>query len=687
MRDPLAHVRTFGCAAFVHLVHTTGPNVDKWDPKSVMHVLLGWDDEHQCYRLALPPNYKIVYSAHVTFQEELFPCKQKGAVTEVDNDFLPRTSGDDAQPHQEISAALQRPRREWMPSAAALENIADASSVAVELDAADICNTLSSISSEIADVPASTYDALRLPEPEGAEWRQSLIDEYTSHEKNGTLGPECKVPDGFKAIPVDFVLKKKRADKQEKRRKKVRAVVKGFHMKQGRDYNDTFAPVPNITILRILLVLTTMLGWAAVQGDVRTAFLCATMDTVVYVAVPRIFNKNPSADQTGYTYHRLLKAIPGIPQGPRLFNQKSHGIYTKNGLTRCTVEHCFYYCKERLLYLVVWVDDIFLFFPPSSTNHAERLWAELQKDLDLDAWEDINDCLACNVTRNHDKKTLTLSQAKAIRATVKRAGLDYSNKADTPIVAGASFTKKDCPAREQDRLALASTQTWYRSMLASCIYFCTWTRPDIAFAISKLCKFMQNPGEKHITALKRLLRYLNDTADKGLVFNFSSAPAKQGLYGYYDASFADDVDTRRSTIAYVFFLFGCPISWNSKLHSYITTSTNHSEYCAAARACKEAKWLSMLMQPFDCMANLLPIPLFSDSQGAIAMCYNPAHKNASKHVDLADHYAREQVERGLVVISYVDTKAMIADALTKALPLANFDKHAKQLVKNVADFA
>ena len=87
------------------------------------------------------------------------------------------------------------------------------------------------------------------------------------------------------------------------------------------------------------------------------------------------------------------------------------------------------------------------------------------------------------------------------------------------------------------------------------------------------------------------------------------------------------------------------------------------------------------------MASLLPIPLFSDSQGAIAMYYNPAHKNASKHVDLADHYAREQVERGLVVISYVDTKAMIADAPTKALPLANFDKHARQLVKNVADFA
>ena len=81
------------------------------------------------------------------------------------------------------------------------------------------------------------------------------------------------------------------------------------------------------------------------------------------------------------------------------------------------------------------------------------------------------------------------------------------------------------------------------------------------------------------------------------------------------------------------------------------------------------------------MTNMVrPIHLFSDSQGAIAMTYNPVKREASKHVDLADHYAREQVERGTITISYVSTKDMIADLLTKALPRATFDHHVTHLV-------
>ena len=75
-----------------------------------------------------------------------------------------------------------------------------------------------------------------------------------------------------------------------------------------------------------------------------------------------------------------------------------------------------------MLYLVVWVDDIFLFFPSSSTNNAERLWAELQKDLDLDAWEDINDCLACNVTRNFTLETHKTERKRARKRRHKKGG-------------------------------------------------------------------------------------------------------------------------------------------------------------------------------------------------------------------------------------------------------------------------
>ena len=135
---------------------------------------------------------------------------------------------------------------------------------------------------------------------------------------------------------------------------------------------------------------------------------------------------------------------------------------------------------------------------------------------------------------------------------------------------------------------------------------------------------MQNPGRDHITALKCTLRYLKATKDRGLKFDFSAGArsTKTGVYGFYDAAHADCPDTFRSTMANVFFFFGCPLSWHTKLHSFVTTSTNHSEYCAAAKAARGAKWWETTLMAIGFGRFVGPINLFSDSKGAIAMTYN-----------------------------------------------------------------
>ena len=66
------------------------------------------------------------------------------------------------------------------------------------------------------------------------------------------------------------------------------------------------------------------------------------------------------------------------------------------------------------------------------------------------------------------------------------------------------------------------------------------------------------------------------------------------------------------------------------------------------------------------------------------MTYNPVQRSASKHVDLADHYAREQQERGTITISYVSTTGMIAGLLTKPLAVADFTRHASKLISKVS---
>jgi len=278
------------------------------------------------------------------------------------------------------------------------------------------------------------------------------------------------------------------------------------------------------------------------------------------------------------------------------------------------------------------------------------------------------------VNRDRANRTLSLSQQHAVEALIAKAGMKDCKPVDTPVATNFVFTKQDCPQTELERADMAKEAQWYRMTLCGAIYIVNWTRADTSYALSKLSKFMQNPGHNHVSALKRLLRYLKGTADYKLVYSFASPPVRTGVYGYFDSAHADDVDTCRSTMAYLFFYEGCLLSWHSKLHSYVTTSTNHSEYVASSKAAREACWYAKVFTFLGLRSAVQPIDLFNDSSGAIAMNHNPVHHEANKHVAIADHFAREQVELGIITMSHMRTDDLPADALTKPLPKAKFFK-------------
>ena len=726
-------IKVWGCAAYLHKYYgqrgTIGP-AEKLGPRADLCVLVGYDPNGLGYRVADLPSFNVRTALHVTFVENFFPCVTK--VTPYLGEFMTadqqrRYAGDthdSDHARQQVAAAMPnprgrgRPRREWHPSEAQLQRLASANPSPPENDEAassDVNAVFTSMDlgdgsyaalmseddgkfsaiedafplyfEQMACAYATAGDPSSVPEalatPDAHLWAEALNREVSQHVKNGTFGPPIdpkNLPPGVKPIPMDVLPKTKRDGT-----KKARVVIKGFRMSQGIDFNETFAPVPCMSSIRATLALAAKYDWEAKQGDVNTAFLCADMDTDVYIVVPNWFCSDATGKELGYTIRKLLKGVPGIPQGPRLWHKKSNAIYLAGGLRQHRSEFCLYYCLKRRLILIVWVDDLFLFFPKAATTEAEKLWTHLRANLDLDAWEDINDCLSCTVKRDRQNKTISLTQEPAIRSLLQRIGMHESSGKETPVAAGAKLTRKDCPGAEQAAVMI-SEQRWYRSTVASLIYFVGWTRPDLALAVSQHCKFMHNPGQAHITSLKRVLRYLKHTANVGLKYDFSpatSASVKTGLYGYYDAAHADCPDTMKSTLAYVFFFEGCPVSWHSKLHTYVTTSTNHSEYCAAAKAAKEAKWWEKFFTEIGYTMFVRPIDLFSDSKGCIAMTRNPVQRSASKHIDLADHYAREQQERGTISISYVSTKDMRADALTKHLAYCDFQRHMSEMIHTV----
>ena len=118
-------------------------------------------------------------------------------------------------------------------------------------------------------------------------------------------------------------------------------------------------------------------------------------------------------------------------------------------------------------------------------------------------------------------------------------------------------------------------------MVGSLLYLASWTRPDIAFAVSELSRFISNPGKPHLEAAKHVFRYLRKTVNLGLAYRTSASlpdhPEIQPnvLWGYVDSDWAGCPDSRRSTSGFVQRFHGGPsvslllLSLQLKLSSYL----------------------------------------------------------------------------------------------------------------------
>lgn len=221
----------------------------------------------------------------------------------------------------------------------------------------------------------------------------------------------------------------------------------------------------------------------------------------------------------------------------------------------------------------------------------------------------------------------------------------------------------------------------YRSLVGAVLYLAGTTRPDILTAVGVLSRFMEHPKVGHWNAAQRLLRYLRGTQELGIKFNGQS-PNPTTLYGYSDADWANDPDTRRSITGYCFFLAGGCIIAKSKLQPVIATSTMVAEWIASYFATTEAIWLRKLLKELG-FEQKLPTVIYGDNQGAIAISENPESHQRSKHIDVKYRYVRECVEAQSIKMDYINTSDMIADLLTKGLDCSKFEKHRKHLVQTI----
>jgi hypothetical protein len=155
-----------------------------------------------------------------------------------------------------------------------------------------------------------------------------------------------------------------------------------------------------------------------------------------------------------------------------------------------------------------------------------------------------------------------------------------------------------------------------------------------------------------------------------------------GLHGYTDASYGDCPDTGRSTIGYVFLLGDAVLSWFSKLHSFVTTCTNHSEYAALSQGAKEAQWFVHLFEELEPAVSHTPMPLFVDNAGVVALVFNPVEHQSNKHIRISYHFAREMTELKVIAPQRIATEKNLADIFTKPLGNIAFRRIASALTSD-----
>ena len=121
-----------------------------------------------------------------------------------------------------------------------------------------------------------------------------------------------------------------------------------------------------------------------------------------------------------------------------------------------------------------------------------------------------------------------------------------------------------------------SDVTQYSSTVEALQYL-SLTRPDISFAVNKVCQFMHRPTDLHWTAVKRILRYLKHSLDYGLLLRCNPSPQ---LSTFFDADWAGCPDDRCSTSRFCIFLGTNLISWNLRKQPTVARSSIKAEYKA-----------------------------------------------------------------------------------------------------------
>ena len=647
----LNHIKTFGCSAFMHVPKEMR---NKLSPKSEKLILVGYDGNSTNYRLFNTDTKKIKISRNVTFDEDATVHEARVNIPAILPDVYVNESASEEQESQENREVGNTGN----PNT--INNDKDTSSEGYKLRDRDNIRRPERYEAHAVDIriPQTFEEAINSAEKE--KWRKAIREEIEALKANRTWHV-TSLPKGKNAIDSKWVFSVKPCTNGGSiPRFKARLCAKGYAQRKGIDYHDTFSPTVRYDSIRILLALAVQRNYKLIQFDVKTAFLNGDLVDDVYMFPPEGMKFKEG------TVCKLEKALYGLKQASRQWNERIDSFLKSIKFQQSNADKCVYYrhSDASKVLLALYVDDGLLM--GIDERELQSIISQLKATFEITSCNNVRSFVGMEITHNIDEGSIFIHQEGYIGRVIKKFGMEDAVGVSTPFDTYAHLTS----VMENE------AQVPYREAVGSLMFAAIVTRPDIAFAVGVVSRYLDKHGHSHWNAVKRIIRYLKNTREHGILY--TKTTRSEVIQGFSDSDFANDIDTRRSTSGYTFKLSNGPVTWNSQRQSTVSLSTTEAEYIAASCETREAIWIRQLLCDVgEPMRG--PTPIFMDSQSAIKLIHNPEFHKRTKHVDIRYHYTREKLANGDIDVHYVPSKRQLADVLTKAIPCSQFETLRNEL--------
>jgi hypothetical protein len=505
-----------------------------------------------------------------------------------------------------------------------------------------------------------------------ARFKKGAQDEIDALRKRDTWEEVPRTEATGTPLPLKWVFAYKFDKNGYLDRCKARICVRG-DLQEEEQINNTYAATLTAHTFRVMIALAAYFDLEIKQFDIKNAYLNTKLDeqgAPIYCELPDGF-KRPGI------IARLKRALYGLKEAPALWYAEFAATLAQLGLAMSSEDPCLFYSKDRKLYIIFFVDDILLFYHKCDQAEADRFVSSLLEKYECHDCGDAQWFLGIQIIRDRAQHKTYLSHATYIDKIARKFKLD--DQGGYPVV---PISATELPKYEG--VATPAEVKIYQELVGSLLYTAIMIRADVAFAASFLSRSLTNPGPEHLKAVRKAIRYLFLT--KGYALCFGGIGEMQALFAASDASYADDLETRRSSQGYLISLFGGLIMWKATRQSTVTTSTTEAELLALSETARQTVGLQRLFYElhFDPEEKF---DIRCDNQQTIRLVLGQRERIQTRlrHVDVHNMWLRERAVEGAFDVTFLPTAEMPADGLTKALPRQRFEPFRAML--NLTDIS